>query len=414
MNTATSLYEKYVFYHVDAHVKSSVVNTKLYNKLNTSYLVLNYSKDVLCYDDSSNSIYRSVIFSFPEKEVLCYSPPKSIKYDSFIEKYPEINESIIVNEMIEGVMVNLFYDNRIQNWQIATKKSIGGNYCHKQPGELETNITFIQMFLEAIKCSSTVKPFMTRLNANAVIELFPKQYCYSFVLQHPENKIVLQIKEPKIYLVGVYEFNENRVIEIPHNVYEEWPIFLNISDIIHFPRRFYETSYTDLFDRYCSKYTNHLNPGIMLKNVLTGDRAKILNPVYSNRRKSIRINPNMHYQFLCLNRINKIDNFLKYYPVCKKIFKKFKNEYDGFITSIHRAYIMKYIEKTHIGISDKYLMHVDRIHKQKYLPYINATTKKKIDKSIVVEYVEKMEPGELLYYLNYDNRQYSEPPQVYP
>jgi hypothetical protein len=122
----------------------------------------------------------------------------------------------------------------------------------------------------------------------------------------------------------------------------------------------------------------------------------------------------MHYQFLCLNRINKIDNFLKYYPSCKKIFKNFKNEYDGFITSIHRAYMMKYIEKTHIDISNKYLMHVDRIYKQKYLPYLNTQNKRKIDKSIFVEYVEKMEPGELLYYLNYDNRQYSELTRVYP
>jgi len=409
MNSVNTLYEKYVFYNVDADVKSGVVNTKLYNKLNTSYLVSNYNKDVLCYDDSSNSIYRSVIFSFPEKKVLCYSPPKSIKYASFIEKYPEINESIIVNEMIEGVMINLFYDNRIQNWQIATKKSIGGNYYHKASGELETNITFIQMFLEAIKCSSTIKPFMARLNANTLIELFPKQYCYSFVLQHPENKIVMQIKEPRLYLVSVYEFSENRVIEIPHNVYEEWSFFLNISEIIHFPKRFYETDYNDLIDTYCSNYTNYLNPGIMLKNTVTGDRAKILNPVYKNRRQIIRVNPNMHYHFLCMNRISKIEDFLKYYPSCKKIFNNFKNQYTEFINSIHRAYMMKYIEKTRVPISNKYLIHIDRIYKQKYLPYINTQNKHKIDKSVFVEYVEKMDPGDLLYYLNYDNRQYFYP-----
>jgi len=70
---------------------------------------------------------------------------------------------------------------------------------------------------------------------------------------------------------------------------------------------------------------------------------------------------------------------------------------------------MKYVEKTHVDISNKYLIHIDRIYKQKYLPYINAENKRKIDKSVVVEYVEKMEPGELLYYLNYDNRQYSYP-----
>ena len=397
---------EYVFYTVNPDIISTVVNTKLYTKQNTSYLILNYIKDILCFDDSFNAIYRSVVCSFPEKKILGFSPPKSIKYDHFMEKYPEIDESIIVNEIVEGVMMNLFYDDRIQSWQISTKKSIGGNYCYKSPNQLENSNsnskTFIQMFLEALKCPSK----KCQLNDNIIIETLPKQYSYSFVLQHPNNKIILSIKEPKLYLVGVYEFSGNRVIEIPSNIYEEWDIFLNISGIIHFPEKLDETRYDDLIENYCSKYTRNIKPGIMLKNSKTGDRSKIINHVYYKRKKNRIYNPNTQYQFLCINHIGKIEDFLKYFPVCKKQFRIFKIEYAEFINEIHRCYMLKYIEKSFPDISPKYLIHVEKIHNEIYLPSLHSNMKMKIDKYVVKKYVENIEPGDLLFYLNYDNRQY--------
>lgn len=387
---------------IEPNKESILINKKIYQNANIKYTIMNYTKDFLCFDDYETSKYRSVILSNPENKLLSFSPPKSIKYDIFIESYPDIDENIYVNEIVEGVMINLFYDERIQSWEIATKSAIGGNYKHKTQNSNQS--TFIELFLDALQCLSDIKPLCKRLNQNKVIDIFPKNYCYNFVLQHPKNKIILNIENPKLYLVGVYEIQVNTAVKIPQHIFENWDIFLNIHGVIHFPKKIYEISYDKIIAKYCSIYTTNINPGIMITNLENGERTKIMNPVYINRRKNSKKNPNMQYQYLCLNRIEKIDDFLKYYPVCKKEFRKLKTEYLDFIYNIHRSYILKYIEGSTIQISPKYLIHIDRLHHSIYLPSISS--KKHISKEIVKKYVENMEPNELFFYLNYDNRQY--------
>ena len=68
--------------------------------------------------------------------------------------------------------------------------------------------------------------------------------------------------------------------------------------------------------------------------------------------------------------------------------------------------MLKYIEKSFPDISPKYLIHVEKIHNDIYLPSLCSNMKMKIDKYVVKKYVENLEPGDLLFYLNYDNRQY--------
>jgi hypothetical protein len=387
--------------------ESLLINKKTYQNANMKYTIMNYTKDFLCFDDYETSKYRSVIFSNPENKLLCFSPPKSIKYDIFMEKCPDIDENIYVNEIVEGVAINLFYDERIQSWEIATKSAIGGNYKHKKCNEIELSKqnTFIELFLDALQCISNIKPLCKRLNQNKVIDIFPKKYCYNFVLQHAKNKIILNIENPKLYLVGVYEIQGNTAVKIPSPSFENWDIFLNIHGIIHFPKKICENSYDKIIAKYCSIYTTNIHPGIMITNIENGERTKIMNPVYINHRKNSKKNPNMQYQYLCLKRIDKTDDFLKYYPVCKKEFGKLKTEYLDFIYNIHRSYILKYIECSTIHISPKYLVHVDRLHHTIYLPSL-SNKKQHITKDVVKKYVENMEPSEIFFYLNYDNREY--------
>jgi hypothetical protein len=392
---------------IEPNKESLLINKKIYQNANMKYTIMNYTKEFLCFDDYETSKYRSVIFSNPENKLLCFSPPKSIKYDVFMEKYAEIDENIFVNEIVEGVMINLFYDERIQSWEIATKSAVGGNYKHKTINlhDPPKHNSFIELFLDALQCMSDIKPLCKRLNQNKVIEIFPKKYCYNFVLQHPKNKIILNIETPKLYLVGVYEIKENTAVKIPPPIFENWDIFLNIHGIIHYPKKIYENSYDKIIAKYCSVYTTNINPGIMITNLENGERTKIMNPIYTNRRKNSKKNPNMQYQFLCLNRIDKTADFLKYFHVCKKEFRKLKTEYFDFIYNIHRSYILKYVESSNIHISPKYLVHVDRIHHTIYLPSL-CSKKQDIRKDVVKKYVENMEPNELLFYLNYDNRLY--------
>ena len=42
---------------------------------------------------------------------------------------------------------------------------------------------------------------------------FDKNHCYSFVLQHPENKIVIPVKEARIVLVDIFICKDNVVTQ---------------------------------------------------------------------------------------------------------------------------------------------------------------------------------------------------------
>ena len=49
---------------------------------------------------------------------------------------------------------------------------------------------------------------------NISFDKFEKNRVYSFVLQHPDNKIVSNITEQKLILTNVYEINNNIVTEL--------------------------------------------------------------------------------------------------------------------------------------------------------------------------------------------------------
>jgi hypothetical protein len=87
-----------------------VIKTKTYSKNGIDYKILNYDKTILCNDDMLSKLYRSIVLSSPDNKILTFSPSKSTDFDAFKEKYPELNDSIFVNEIIEGTMINLFYD----------------------------------------------------------------------------------------------------------------------------------------------------------------------------------------------------------------------------------------------------------------------------------------------------------------
>jgi len=87
--------------------------------------------------------------------------------------------------------------------QIATKSTVGGNvvfYAPKNPKdtvEIRDKDTFRNMFFE------------TCAKLGFKYEELPKEFMYSFVLQHPKNRIVLPINDAAIYIIGVYSINND-------------------------------------------------------------------------------------------------------------------------------------------------------------------------------------------------------------
>ena len=187
----------------------SVITKKTCTTPKNTYYVLNYNKTLLHENDEHTRVFRSVVVSLC-KNILCFSPPKSLSFNTFGEKYsltPTPTNNIQINDVIEGTMINLWYDFDINSWEISSKTSVGCNYFFYRnqypPLHNTKNTTFLQMFLDALHVDRG-----TDLNDIELFRHCPKSCCYNFVSQHSENHIVLSVETPRIFLVQVFFISE--------------------------------------------------------------------------------------------------------------------------------------------------------------------------------------------------------------
>jgi hypothetical protein len=363
---------------------------------NANYGVIRYDKNVLN-DDliSSYGLCRSVIINSANK-IVGFAPPKSIAADTFIQKYPHHKEdvSIVAEEFVEGTMINVFFDPSLGltgGWEISTRNTVGATSSfYKSPNAK----TFRQMFMEAAS------------ESHLDINKLEPDMCYSFVLQHPENRIVVPFAKPQLYLVGVYQIDNkpNEIIVSHYDVMEYKHFFSELGTTIKFPEIYNFDSYKELVDKYGSMNTTYDIVGVVIHNKLTGERTKIRNPVYEQVRNLRGNQPKLQYQYLCLRKEGKVKDFLKYYPENKKEFSTFRDQVHLFTNTLYANYVSCYIrkEKPLIQFSEQYRTHMFTIHQL----YMNDLREKKlfVTNTVVQKYVNEMHSSLLMYSLNYQMR----------
>lgn len=399
----------YVDYSPDlVTYNSDKIKTKIYtpkrNTFTTEYKILNYDNEVVCDNDTKLGLYRSIVVNPEDNTILCFTPPKTMTMDFFKEVNPDVTSSdILVNEIIEGTMLTLFYDPRIESWELASKGAIGGNYWfyRTQYNQLKSNPaqpTFRKMFLEAFRAEE-----FQDINDLTCVQELSKEYCYNFILQHPANHIVLHVLSPVAYLVSVYHLKGSVATAIPATVYEEWNCFLGIRGLVEFPKRFEEESYNKFEELYCSVNSSHTMVGLMFTNLKTGMMASLENPTYKEVRELRGNNPNLQYQYLCLLRMGKVMDFLKFFPQYKQVFYRFYKEFQEFVTNVHQSYISYYVRKSGEKISKKYFTLIYKLHHEIFLQSLGEGKEKIImRRGEIGKRLCEMAPSELIYYLNYN------------
>jgi hypothetical protein len=361
-------------------------------KSNEKYSIIRYNKDFLINDlISTYGLLRSLILS--NNQIVSFSPPKSMSADSFIKKYPVKSDAIIAEQFIEGTMINVFYDKNYGVngcWQIATRNTVGANVSFYK----WTTKTFNDMFIDA--CESN----------NFNLNTLNPQYCYSFVLQHPDNRIVIPFKQPQLYLVSVYKIiqQDNNIIVQEQDIEDVKSNGLWSLTTIKFAEKYDFTNYTDLIEKFASTNTPYDIVGVNIKNKETGERFKIRNPIYEQVRQLRGNQPKLQYQYLCLRHSGQLPEFLKYYPETKSEMSKYREQVHMFTKTLHKNYISCYIkkEKPLIQFSDQYRTHMFKIHEI----FLNDLREKKlfVTDRIVMKYVNELQPSLLMYCLNFHMR----------
>ena len=368
---------------------SKHLSVKNISNKGNKYKLIKYDKDILSRDYvSSYGLCRSII-SNEDNQIVCYSPPKSIDRNTFANKYPVLDSNFIVEELVEGTMINMFYDKG--HWEISTKGVIGANTRFFKTSD-KTN--FRKMF------------FDTFFNSGLTYEMLDKNYCYSFVLQHPHNRIVVPFTEPNLKLVAVYHIETNEEGDFVVNIidkYSYWLTHLN-STMVQINDTYEILPYEKLDEKYASMNTSYDILGYVVYNTTTDERMKVRNPMYEEV-KALRGNQTkLQFQYLSLRSQGKVKDYLKYYPESKRDFSKYRDDVHRFTSTLYTNYRNCYVkkEKPLKEYGTQFRTHMYHIH-QLFLTNLREENKY-VDINVVIDYVNKMKPDHLMYSLNYHHR----------
>jgi hypothetical protein len=293
---------------------------------------------------------RSVIYK--DDKLVCFSPPKSMSYENFHTQFRI--EDVILEEFVDGVMINVFYDD---GWKLATKSVVGATCT------FESKTTFAEMFAD---CLNAEQLTYDMLNTN---------YCYSFVMQHPKNVIILTIGQPKLWLVAVYEITEE-------GIYERDIPMLN-------PKQYTFNSYEEAFHHT----QNNFCKGLMLK--CNGIRAKIRNIRYENMTV-LKGNAPFPYHYLSIRNTPAIHDHYACFPMDQvrgtEIEKSIQTCAIRLLNEYKNCFIHKHIVHSNSPMKF-YLYELHRI-------YLNELRPRAMHKKRIMDYLNALQPSKLSYLLN--------------
>ena len=343
---------------------------------------LQYIKNNLCEANyKTTGLFRSVLTD--GKKIYVYSPPKALPFSSV--KDDNYNDYIL-EELVEGTMINLFWNDYLNEWDIATKNSLGGKYSFYQ----DNKKTFRTMFLEAMN------------NQQIEFDHFNKNLCYSFVLQHPDNRVVIPFNTARIVLIGLYKIEGTNVTVLDK-------LQCKVPNML-FPKTLEQytdykgSSWQDLKDYFNQMNLDYRITGTNIYSPSTGLRSKLRNPTYEYVRRLKGNSPKIQFQYYSLRQVGKVGEFLKYYKEYRTTFSQLRNDLHQFTMQIwgnyKRCYVQK--EKPLIEFPKKFRVHMFNLH-QIYLNDLRELGHY-ISRQIVIKYVNSLEPAKLMYSMNYDLR----------
>ena len=386
------------FYNGNETDEESLMNflklsVKHWRQNDRNYKIIRYNKEYLL-DEliKSSGLFRSVILN-DENKIIVFSPPKSLNSDAFISAYEKDVLNCRAEQYVEGTMINVFHDH--DEWEIATRSTVGGKITFFR---VDGNITtFRHMFLDA--CNYV----------NLDFDYLDKSLCYSFILQHPENRIVSPIVEKGIYLAKVYKIDKYNVTEIDKREQVRL-IVANARNtegrplpLIKLPLEYTFKTFEELKEKYASMNTPYEDVGVMVY-ASNGDRTKFRNPNYEEIRLLRGNQPKLEYHYLALRKTGKMEQYLKYFPEYKKKFLEFREKLHRFTKNLHQNYVSCYVKKE-MPLKDfpsQYRSIMYNLH-QFYLNELRESSQY-VSNAVVIQFVNNLHPSQQMFLLNYNMR----------
>jgi hypothetical protein len=255
------------------------------------------------------ALFRSVVWDTVTNLPLSVAPPKAQSGE------PPLNVQLSATEdFVDGVMVNAFTNGALQ---LATRTSLGAN------NHFYSEKSFSQMFTEAIANTGMegMNGLSDILEAARVSEGATSCFA-SFVLQHPEHRVVAKVDEAVVYVIQVGYVSETGAVTLCERA-TNWPqAFGRLQVHSYATRRFAENEAKQMLQRTAVQRGWRWQ-GLVFKDG-NGARWRLRSTTYQALRSLRGNEAKAEDRFLRLRASKQVMEYLKHYSEDRDIFWGFE------------------------------------------------------------------------------------------
>ncbi len=301
--------------------------------VDSPFAIISYKKGITKITDEVASL-RSVVWDMTKHLPVCVAPRKAITGS------PPCDTPLHIEEFLDGVMVNAFMvvgDPRVHVSSRSQYNATGTFYSKK---------TFNQLFKEALP-TETLEDLFSGIELS---EEHPAFYA-SFVLQHPEHRVVYRVPKPAIFLV------EAGIVSADGSINTNPPLPLPLAKCVN-PPLSVETVFANHGEVVELLKNESLKRGWTWQGLVfrdaAGGRWRMRNPTYIYLRSLRGNEPQPEARFLRLRSLGKIAEYLKHYSDERDLFwnleQKLRAETNAVFSdycSVHKAHEKKLVDIPH-------------------------------------------------------------------
>jgi len=321
--------------------------------------------------------FRSVVWDTVRNLPVGVTPFKTSAWDSLgVEVYT------VIEPFVDGVPIGVFFDEDRNTWRFFTRKILDADN----------------------RFYSQTKTFATLAAEAGLWSLLPLEpptpyTSYTFMIQHPENRVVVPIGVPKAICVQIVETKPSGSLtyQSPTTVYGVSSIAPAAAVL---PHRTAEMAYP-------------MTRGFVYKNTTTGQQWTVEDPFYTEIRALRGDSSRLDFHWMDLYCRGSLADYLHYYPEEQEAALGLLQEWQGLGHQLYQVYGDIFFRRTRTvaDIPQKFKTYVPAQEANVFFGLHNsfkahrATTGERLTVGFVQSYLESLDVPLRLHILNWDLRE---------
>jgi len=321
--------------------------------------------------------FRSVVWDVIKNIPVSIAPQKSETGESM----PSNNstDSFVIERFIDGVMICGFYDRYNSQWRFHTRSTLNANCRFYSQTK-----SFRTLFEEAVSTTQTWNAFLASLKHDTQ---------YTWVLQHPENRIVVNVTTPTVVCVQKQMYISDTLIPVT-----DQPTVYDVAKIT-------ATTWSELANKLQLENAQfkHNFQGYVIKNGVNF-RWKVRGEAYNRVRRMRGNSARRDYLWLSLWRNGTLRDYLVLYPEERNSANAIVDKWKTISRTVYNLYtdVFKARSLPKGQIPPKYRPFVFGLHNL----YINELKpqSKTVDWAAALQYMNARDTAQALYAINWEVR----------